>query len=109
MEKKNNMWGKWLYWFVFAVAVITVYKTLDNFTNIINWIKGIFNVLMPFIIGIFIAYIFYLPCKKIEAFYSKSKLKLVKKKSRALSIFTVYLIALITNKYRRIYKCRNTS
>ena len=95
MEKKNNMWGKWLYWFVFAVAVITVYKTLDNFTNIINWIKGIFNVLMPFIIGIFIAYIFYLPCKKIEAFYSKSKLKLVKKKSRALSIFTVYLIALI--------------
>lgn len=95
MEKKNNIWGKWIYWFVFAVAVITVYKTLDNFTDIINWIKGIFNVLMPFIIGIFIAYIFYLPCKKIEALYSKSKLKIIKKKSRALSIFTVYLIALI--------------
>ncbi len=95
MEKKNNIWGKWLYWFVFAVAVITVYKTLDNFTDIINWIKGIFNVLMPFIIGIFIAYIFYLPCKKIESFYLKSKLKIIRKKSRALSIFTVYLIALI--------------
>lgn len=95
MEKKNNIWGKWLYWFVFAVAVITVYKTLDNFTDIINWIKGIFNVLMPFIIGIFIAYIFYLPCKKIELLYSKSKLKIIKKKSRALSIFTVYIIALI--------------
>ncbi len=95
MEKKNNIWGKWLYWFIFAVAVITVYKTLDNFTQIANWIKGIINVLMPFIIGILIAYIFYIPSKKIERFYSKSKLKLIKKKARTLSVFTVYLIALI--------------
>lgn len=95
MEKKNHIWGKWLYWFVFAVAVIAVYKTLDNFTAITNWIKGIFNVLMPFIIGILIAYIFYIPSKKIEKIYSKCKLKFIKKKARALSIFTVYLIALI--------------
>ncbi len=95
MEKKNNIWRSWLYWFIFAVAVITVYKTLDNFTQITNWVKGIINVLMPFIIGILIAYIFYIPSKKIEGFYSKSKLKLVKKKARTLSVFTVYLIALI--------------
>lgn len=95
MEKKHNIWGKWLYWFIFAVAVITVYKTLDNFTEIADWIKGIINVLMPFIIGILIAYIFYIPSKKIESFYSQSKLKLIKKKSRTLSVFTVYLIALI--------------
>lgn len=95
MEKKNNIWGKWIYWFVFAVAVIIVYKTLDNFTQITNWIKGIINVLMPFIIGILIAYILYLPSKKIEGFYSKSKLKLIKKKARTLSVFTVYLIVLI--------------
>lgn len=95
MENKNNIWGKWLYWFIFAVAVIIVYKTLDNFTQIANWIKGIINVLMPFIIGILIAYVFYIPSKKIERFYSKSKLKLIKKKARTLSVFTVYLIALI--------------
>lgn len=95
MEKKNHIWGKWLYWFIFAVAVITVYKTLDNFTEIANGIKRIANVLMPFIVGIIIAYIFYIPSKKIEGFYSKSKLKLIKKKARTLSVFTVYLIALI--------------
>lgn len=95
MEKKNNIWGKWLYWFVFAVAVIAVYKTLDNFKDITNWIKGILDVLMPFIVGIFISYILYIPCKKIENVYSKSKLKLIKKKARGLSVFTVYLIALI--------------
>lgn len=95
MEKKNNIWGKWLYWFIFAVAVITVYKTLDNFKDITNWIKGIIGVLIPFIVGILLAYLFYLPCKKIEKTYQKSKIKIVKKKSRALSILTVYLIVLI--------------
>lgn len=95
MEKKNNIWGKWLYWFVFAVAVIVVYKTLDNFKDITDWLKGILDVLMPFIVGIFISYILYIPCKKIESIYSKSKVKLIKKKARGLSVFTVYLIALI--------------
>ena len=93
MEKKDNIWGKWIYWFIFAVAVILVYKTLDNFTAISNWIKGILNVLIPFIIGILIAYIFYIPCKKIEKLYSKSKL--LRKRARGLSVLTVYLIALI--------------
>lgn len=95
MEKKNNIWGKWLYWFVFAVAVIIVYKTLDNFSDITNWLKGILDVLMPFIIGILIAYILYIPCKKLENMYKKSKLKLVRKKARGISVFTVYLIVLI--------------
>lgn len=95
MEKKTNIWGKWLYWFVFAVAVIVVYKTLDNFSDITNWIKGIFEVIMPFLIGILLAYLFYIPCKNIENFYKKSKIKLIRKKARPISIFTVYLIVLI--------------
>lgn len=95
MEKKTNIWGKWLYWFIFAVAVIAVYKTLDNFNDITNWIKGILEVLMPFMIGILLAYLFYIPCKKIEKLYQKSKQKLIRRKARALSVFTVYLLALI--------------
>ena len=95
MEKKNNIWGKWLYWFVFAVAVIAVYKTLDNFKDITDWLKGILDVLMPFIVGIFISYILYIPCKKLENVYKKSKLKLIRKRARGISVFTVYLIVLI--------------
>lgn len=95
MEKKTNIWGKWLYWFVFAVAVIVVYKTLDNFQDITNWIKDVFSVLMPFLIGILLAYLFYIPCKKIEKLYEKSKRKFIKKKARAISVFTVYLLAII--------------
>ncbi|MBO5478229.1 MAG: AI-2E family transporter [Clostridia bacterium] len=95
MEKKTNIWGKWLYWFIFAVAVIVVYKTLDNFSDITNWIKGIFDVIMPFLIGILLAYLFYIPCKNIEKFYQKSKLKFIRKKARPISVFTVYLIVLL--------------
>lgn len=94
-EKKRTL-TKWLYWFLFAVAVIMVYKTIDNFTAIGNWFHELFNVLMPFVIGILIAYILYIPSRKIEKIYTKvKKPKIIAKKARALSVLTVYLIALI--------------
>lgn len=93
MEKK--VWTKWLYWFTFAVAVIFVYKALDNFSNIFDWIRTLLGVLMPFLMGIFLAYLFYTPCVKVEKTYKKSKSKLLKKKARVLSIATVYFMALL--------------
>ena len=73
MGEKKRVITKWLYWFLFAVAIIVVYKTLDNFTAIGNWMKNLLDVLMPFIIGILIAYILYIPSKKIENIYAKVK------------------------------------
>ena len=94
-EKKRTL-TKWLYWFLFAVAVIFVYKTLDNFSAIGAWLKGLLEVLMPFIIGILIAYILYIPSRKVESFYRKFKRpRFISKKARPLAVFTVYLIALI--------------
>lgn len=95
MENKNKSWLKWIYWFTFAVAVIIVYKTLDSFNEISNFIQNLFNILMPFVIGVLLAYIFYIPSRKMESIYKKSKLKIVSKKSRGLGIFTVYLIVII--------------
>ena len=96
MGEKKRPLTKWLYWFLFAVAVIFVYKALDNFSAIGTWLKGLFGVLMPFIIGILIAYILYIPSRKVENFYRKFKRpKFISKKARPLAVFTVYLIALI--------------
>ena len=94
MKEKNKV-AKWLYWFAFAVAVIIVYKMLDNFTAIGEFFKKLLGILMPFLIGVLIAYILYLPCKKIEHLFNKSKFKVIKKKSRGLSILIVYLIVLL--------------
>ena len=96
MEEKKRTITKWLYWFLFAVAVIAVYKTLDNFGAIGDWLRNLFEVLMPFIIGILIAYVLYIPSLKIENMYKKiAKPKIIAKKARSLSVFTVYLIAII--------------
>ena len=96
MENNKKKFTKWLYWFLFAVATILVYKTLDNFSAIGNWIKNFFNAIMPFIIGLLIAYLFYIPCRKIENLYSKNKkIKIISKRARGFSILTIYLVALI--------------
>ncbi len=95
MEKKPRIWTKWLYWFTFAVAVIFVYKIFDNFGEITDWIGTLFGVLAPFFIGLLIAYILYLPCRKVEGFYKKAKNKWFRKKARTFSVITVYIIALL--------------
>lgn len=91
--KNIKNWTKWVYWFLFAVAVIAVYKTLDNFTNISIWLENLVSVLMPFIIGIIIAYLLYIPCKNIEKLFSKCKI--LKKRARGLSVLSVYIIVIL--------------
>lgn len=93
MEKKK--WKQWLYWFTLALAIVFVYKTLDSFTEVIDGIKNIINVLMPFIFAIIIAYIFYIPARKIEILYKKSSIKLINKRARGFSILSVYVIAIL--------------
>lgn len=95
MNEVKSHWKKWVYWFVFAVAVIIVYKAFDNFSSIVGALGTFFNVIAPFLAGIFIAYLLYLPCKKFEKKFAKSKLKIVKKKARTLGVATVYAIAII--------------
>lgn len=96
MENKNRNWAKWLFWFSLAVAVVAVYKTLDNLGEIAQGIKSFLGVLSPFLVGTLIAYILYVPCRKVEETYRKvKKVKFINKKARALSVTTVYIIALI--------------
>lgn len=95
MKDVKNHWTKWVYWFSLGVAIIIVYKALDNFGNLVESFKKLCGILSPFLAGIFISYLLYMPCRKIEEAYKKSKSKKVAKKSRGLSVATVYIIALL--------------
>lgn len=95
MNEIRNHTKKWIYWFLLGVAIIIVYKLLDNFTDIMNCIGSFLRILRPFLIGILISYLLYIPCRKIENVYKKSKVKFVYKKARNLSILTVYFISII--------------
>ncbi len=92
--KKEKVMGtkRWIYWVSIGVVLIIIYKLLDNFTGIGEWIGNFFSVLAPFIEGILIAYILYTPCKKVEKFLEKRKNKFIKKHARGTSITIVYIL-----------------
>lgn len=89
MEKKLT---KWIGAFVFAALLIILYKVLDNFTEIKIAFNNFIHAISPFLTGILISYLLYIPCRKLESLYDKSKIKFIKKRGRALSILSVYLL-----------------
>lgn len=95
MNEIRNHWKKWIYWFFLGVAIIIVYKTLDNFTNIMDTLKKFFSIISPFFAGILIAYILYIPARGIEKVYKKNKIKFIRRRARGLSVLTTYIIAII--------------
>ncbi len=95
MGEIKQEWKKRISWLIIAIVVVIVYKMLDNFSSIQAWFGTFFSILKPFLLGILISYILFLPCKKIEDIYIKSKLKFISKKARGLSVVTTYMIFLL--------------
>lgn len=96
MKDEKHSIKRWLFWFSLALATIVLYNLLSNFSNVTNWILNLLGVLTPFIAGILIAYILYLPCRRVESLYKKTKPKnFINKHSRGFSIATVYIMTLI--------------
>ena len=95
MNEVKNHWKKWIYWFLLGFAIIIVYKAFDNFGDVLDAVGKFITILRPFFIGILIAYLIYLPCKKVEESYKKAKSRIIKKQARKLSVITVYIILIL--------------
>ena len=67
-------------WLLIAIIVVVIYKMLDNFSSVQEWFGKLFLILKPFLIGLLISYILFIPCRKIESIYKKAKLKFISKK-----------------------------
>ena len=95
MEEIKQGWKKRISWLLIALTVVIVYKMLDNFSNVTEWFGTFFRILKPFLAGLLISYILFMPCKKIERALEKSKLKFVKKGARGLSVIATYIIFIL--------------
>ena len=92
-EIKRNF-SKWMYYFLLAVAIIFVYKFLDNVAVIGQAISRFFDVITPFLAGALLAYLLYIPASRIEKQFQKSKKKIIKKRARGISVFIIYVLAI---------------
>lgn len=92
MEEIKQGWKKRISWLLIAITVVIVYKMLDNFSSVQAWFGSFLRILKPFLIGILISYILFILCTKIEKIFKKSKLKLIAKRSRGLSVIVTYII-----------------
>ena len=91
MKKKIENFAFWVIAFIFAVAVIAVYKTFDNFNSIMGFFSKLLSALSPFIIAFVIAYILNMPVKKLNNLLGKAKIKFISDHSFGISIILSYL------------------
>ena len=91
-EVKKNM-SKWMYWFLLGLAIIVVYKVLDNFSVIGQTIGNFFNIITPFLSGLLLAYLLYIPASRIEKSFKRSKV--FKKRARGISVLLTYILAIV--------------
>lgn len=91
----SKEWKKWLFWFSFAVATVVVYKTIDSFAEIFTWINDFLDLLMPFLLAMLVAYILYIPCRRVENFLKSRKSKFVQKHARGFSVLFVYVVTIL--------------
>ena len=80
--------------FLFAVGIIIVYKTVDNFNFIFAFFAKVVSAVSPFITGFIIAYLLNMPIKKLMNVYDKSRIKGIRKAKKPLAVAGVYLLAL---------------
>ena len=92
MDQKS--WKRWLFYFSLGIAIIVAFKTIDSVAFIYNGINNLIALITPFLVAAFIAFLLFIPQRKLEKLFEKGKFKFINKHSRGLSVLIVYLVAL---------------
>lgn len=85
----------WVTAFIFAVALIVVYKTFDNFSAIWSFVSRLMDIISPFVFGFGLAFLLYAPCSKFESLFKRTQKRFVTKHARGISIAIVYVLLLL--------------
>ena len=82
----------WISAFLLAVAVIMVYKIVNSFSGIMDYFRAFMSLLNPFIVGISIAFLLFIPTSKLEKLFTKANVRFMRKRAVGISIAVVYLV-----------------
>lgn len=93
--KRFGKYADYLIVFFVGTALITVYKTFDNFRVIGDFFNNILSILTPFIIGFILAYFLNTPVKYVSNFFDKSDNRFIKEHKNAIAVAAVYLSAIL--------------
>ncbi|MGN0106314.1 MAG: AI-2E family transporter [Hominilimicola sp.] len=93
--RKFEKYYTWIVAFVFCVAVIAVYKTFDNLSNITKYIGVVISALKPFLIAFIIAYVLNMPAKRLQKWLKKSKKSFISNHALGISIIAIYFLAVV--------------
>ena len=94
-EEIKNHWQLWIFCLTIGIVLIVVYKALDSMGYLVDFFKNFFAILTPFLTGLLLAYLLYIPERKIEKAFKKSKVYFFRKKARKCGILTTYIIAIL--------------
>ena len=97
LPQGGRNWRNWVPVFLFAVAVIAVYKL--NIGGAVSWIVRFLGILQPFFIALGLAFVLFVPCQKLEGLFLRIPVIKNNKNpakgrhiARLTAVLTVYLL-----------------
>ena len=96
MKKEiKSHWHTWIFLLSLGISLIIVYKALDSIGYLGGFLTNLISVVSPFLVGLLIAYLLYIPESKIERLFKRSKYKIFRKNARKWGILVTYIIAIL--------------
>lgn len=91
MQRMNTWWKALLFGLLFVIG----YKIIDNFSTILRYVRILYDILTPFIIGGVIAFFLHKPVARLSLWIQRAPLSFLKKRSTAIAIIAVYTLFLL--------------
>lgn len=96
MKEEIKSHGKtWLFFFTIGICLMLAYKIIESIGSLTSVIGGLISTVSPFLAGLLMAYLLYIPENKIERSYKNVKPKFIRKNARKFAIFTTYILAIL--------------
>ena len=94
-EEIKSHWHTWVFYLTLGILFIIVYKLFDSIGFLAVGLKNLLKIVTPFLAGLLMAYLLYIPENKVEKSLKKVKAKIVRKNARKFGILITYFIAIL--------------